>query len=95
MTVIEVTTPLVTTAVAVAGVVRLPPVSVTTGGNVYPEPPFVMVIAPTVSPLTVAVAVALMIGLRINDVLSLVAVTVNVCPVSPAPGPMPVRAIVC
>ena len=52
----------------------------------YPEPPFVMVIALTVPPLSAAVAVAWMIGLRINDVLSLVAVTVNVCPVSPAPG---------
>ena len=83
------------TAVAVAGEVKLPPLSVTTGGNMYPEPPFMMLIAFTVPPLIAAVAVAWMIGSRINDVLSLVAVTVNVCPVSPAPAEMPVRLIVC
>ena len=75
--------------------VPLPPEIVTTGGNTYPEPPFVMVIELTVFPLSVAVAAAVMIGLRISDVLSLVAVTVNVCPASPGPAEIPVRATVC
>ena len=37
-----VTTPFVTRAAAVAAVVKLPPLKVTTGGNVYPAPPLLI-----------------------------------------------------
>ena len=80
-----VTTPLVKRALAVAGVLVPPPLNVTAGGNAYPEPPLVRLIGITVPALSVAVAAAWLIGLRISAGLSLVAVTVNVSPLLPAP----------
>ena len=55
---IPVTTPPETTAVAAAGVVKPPPVSVTVGWDAYPLPLLVTAIEPNVVPVSAAVAVA-------------------------------------
>ena len=67
----------------------------TAGANVYPEPPLVTLIVPTVPALSVAAAVAVTIGLGITAGLLLVAVIVNDVGGLFEPSLMPVSDTVC